>query len=165
MATAYAPGRVNLIGEHTDYTDGYVLPMAVDMGVTCTIVPRSDRKIVAMSQQMPGERVEANIDVVEPGDVIRRADMHILCAKVMRQLRSYGLRFRDLLALEPIALKHVHKIGITTKIKLVRPINPHTSINKKAGQYPVHNSGTNLAFNIITQNGQSGALKAITPVF
>ena len=69
MATAYAPGRVNLIGEHTDYTDGYVLPMAVDMGVTCTIVPRSDRKIVAMSQQMPGDRVEANIDVVEPGDV------------------------------------------------------------------------------------------------
>lgn len=69
MATAYAPGRVNLIGEHTDYTNGYVLPMAVDLGVTCTIVPRNDRRVVAMSQQMPGETVDANIDVVEPGDV------------------------------------------------------------------------------------------------
>ena len=58
MATAYAPGRVNLIGEHTDYTDGYVLPMAVDMGVTCTIVPRSDRKIVAMiREKLPQTKV------------------------------------------------------------------------------------------------------------
>ena len=85
MATAYAPGRVNLIGEHTDYTNGYVLPMAVDMGVTCTIVPRSDRTIVATSEQMPGERIEANIDTVEPGDVTGWAAYVIGTAWALRE--------------------------------------------------------------------------------
>jgi galactokinase len=38
--TAYSPGRVNLIGEHTDYNDGFVMPFAIDRGVCMAIGPR-----------------------------------------------------------------------------------------------------------------------------
>ncbi len=40
-----APGRVNLIGEHTDYNDGFVLPMAIDRTVWVVLRPRSDRSV------------------------------------------------------------------------------------------------------------------------
>ena len=40
-----APGRVNLIGEHTDYNDGFVLPMAIDRGVWLALRPRKDNKV------------------------------------------------------------------------------------------------------------------------
>ena len=39
---ALAPGRVNLIGDHTDYNDGFVLPMAIDRGTVCAVAARDD---------------------------------------------------------------------------------------------------------------------------
>jgi galactokinase len=41
-----APGRVNLIGEHTDYNDGFVLPMAIDRSTWIALRPRSDNHVV-----------------------------------------------------------------------------------------------------------------------
>ncbi|MEV0162796.1 galactokinase [Nonomuraea fuscirosea] len=52
-----APGRVNLIGEHTDYNDGFVLPFAVPWGVTAALTPRTDGTIRLLSLQAPGEPV------------------------------------------------------------------------------------------------------------
>ncbi|MCA9917103.1 MAG: galactokinase [Anaerolineales bacterium] len=40
-----APGRVNLIGEHTDYNDGFVLPMAIDRGIWLALRPREDDQV------------------------------------------------------------------------------------------------------------------------
>src|SRR5207244_12896441 len=41
-----APGRVNLIGEHTDYNDGLVMPAAIDFYVWVGVSPRNDRRLL-----------------------------------------------------------------------------------------------------------------------
>ena len=47
-----APGRVNLIGEHTDYSGGFVMPVAIDFRTLATIRPRSDGRILLSSENM-----------------------------------------------------------------------------------------------------------------
>ncbi len=56
-----APGRVNLIGEHTDYNDGFVLPMAIDRAVWIALRPRPDRRLILHSLDF-AEQVEIELD-------------------------------------------------------------------------------------------------------
>ena len=51
-----APGRVNLIGEHTDYAEGFVMPAAIDFATLAAISPRSDGKVVIYSENYKEER-------------------------------------------------------------------------------------------------------------
>ena len=60
-----APGRVNLIGEHTDYNDGFVLPAALDVATCAAIAPRSDRTLTVHSL-MIDETVSFDLDEAEP---------------------------------------------------------------------------------------------------
>ena len=60
-----APGRVNIIGEHTDYNEGFVLPMALSNGVTICAAERSDHRLVLTSRQAGSAVVE--LDNLAPG--------------------------------------------------------------------------------------------------
>jgi galactokinase len=58
-AAAFAPARVNLIGEHTDYNGGLVLPMALPLGTTAEIALRTDGDVRARSASLPPASAEA----------------------------------------------------------------------------------------------------------
>jgi galactokinase len=54
-----APGRVNLIGEHTDYAEGFVMPAAINFATLAGISPRSDGKIAIYSENYEEEKTFA----------------------------------------------------------------------------------------------------------
>src|SRR5499425_2005855 len=60
-----SPGRVNLIGEHTDYNDGFVLPMAIDRAVSIALRARGDRRVTARSLDFDEEKV-FDLDALAP---------------------------------------------------------------------------------------------------
>ncbi|MGD8359028.1 MAG: galactokinase family protein, partial [Lysobacterales bacterium] len=62
-----APGRINIIGEHTDYNDGLVLPATVDLYTWAAASPRDDR-ILRTTFQDHAEPVEIRLDCIEAGE-------------------------------------------------------------------------------------------------
>ncbi|MBL1068670.1 galactokinase [Streptomyces sp. 7-21] len=64
-----APGRVNLIGEHTDYNDGFVMPLALPQTATLTVSRRSDRTVRVHSENVSGPTAEFSLDGLAPGAV------------------------------------------------------------------------------------------------
>jgi galactokinase len=62
---AYAPGRVNLIGEHTDYNDGFVMPMAIGYGTQVEARERFDNRVTIQSDRFPREISTLRLNALE----------------------------------------------------------------------------------------------------
>ncbi|UKM64380.1 galactokinase [Flavobacteriaceae bacterium GSB9] len=61
----FSPGRINIIGEHTDYNDGFVFPAAVDKGIAAAIQKSDDDKSVAYALDLESE-IEFNLKKLKP---------------------------------------------------------------------------------------------------
>jgi galactokinase len=86
MATFRAPGRVNLMGDHTDYNEGFCLPMALGQECVVTASPASGDEIVARSRQLEGEVVVATDGTTDPRT--EEPDWGGLVAGVVRALAA-----------------------------------------------------------------------------
>src|SRR5580658_4810943 len=96
--TFRAPGRVNLIGEHTDYNDGFVMPVAIDLAAYVEVSARADRRLVVLSENF-SETVEFDLDDPEPrarghwSDYVRGVAVTLELAG--HTLRGANLRIRS----------------------------------------------------------------------
>lgn len=84
-----SPGRVNIIGEHTDYNNGFVLPAAVDKAIYVGISPRQDDEIVLYSEEFQQEH-RATVSTVAPSD--KQWPNYVL--GVVDQLNKRGYRIK-----------------------------------------------------------------------
>src|SRR6185503_1758376 len=88
--TFRAPGRVNLIGEHTDYNDGFVMPAAIDLSTFVTVWPRDDRKLQIRSENFDDE-IEFDLDEPDPAPRGHWSD-YVVGVAVILERTGYRLR-------------------------------------------------------------------------
>src|SRR3954471_21011099 len=104
-----------------------------------------------------------HLSIRQPRHMIARTDMNIVGLHGYLELTGHRLGLGDLLRFQPLALEHVFEVGISAKIKLVRAVEPDSPAAKQIGQHAMHNGGSNLALDVVTQEGKAGPLEAGTP--
>lgn len=86
--TVKAPGRVNLIGEHTDYNDGFVLPAAINYYTYIALAPRDDRQLHLVAYNFDNEACVVDLDAVQEHDGAESWPNYV--RGVVQELRKKG---------------------------------------------------------------------------
>ncbi len=82
--------------------------------------------------------------VVQPGHVVRGADVHVVGAYVVVELRGDRAGLRDLLRHQAVALEHVQEVCVTTEVQLVGAFELHSPVAEQARQHPVDDRRAHL---------------------
>jgi galactokinase len=97
-----APGRVNLIGEHTDYNDGFVMPAALNLYTYVAVTPRPDRRLLVYSENFD-EACDVDLDSIRPGKSGHWSD-YIRGVVGVLESSGYKLRGADLVITSEVPL-------------------------------------------------------------
>ncbi len=83
----FSPGRINIIGEHTDYNDGFVFPAAVDKGIIAAMSKSNHNKSIAIASDLK-EKFEFSTDVVEP---LKKGNWRNYILGVVGEIKKKGI--------------------------------------------------------------------------
>ncbi len=133
-AVFLAPGRVNLIGEHTDYAEGFVMPAAIDFETLAAVTPRSDRKVVISSVNF-GETVEFSLDALPEKGTHHWSDYPL---GVVAALRGHFAQLPEPTEIQPFSL------SITGNVPLGAGLSSSASIEVASMLAVLHASGAAL---------------------
>ncbi len=90
VAVVKAPGRVNLIGEHTDYNGGFVLPAAINYHTYIAFAPRDDRTLCLVAYNFDNESVIVDIDAPQVHDTDASWSNYV--RGVVQEMRKQGFK-------------------------------------------------------------------------
>lgn len=123
-----APGRVNLIGEHTDYNDGFVMPAAIDFAAFAAVAPRNDGQVQVYSENL---------------DECREFDPNDTTAQPRRQWTDYVQGVAVALAKDGLAL-HGANLMIASDVPIGAGLSSSAALEVSVACALAANSGLQL---------------------